>query len=303
MPEFKIYNVNRPNFFIVGAPKCGTTAMNDYLARHPDIFMAKKEIHYFGSDLKTKYKVTYTEYLDYFKSSNDKKVIGEASVWYLFSQMAAKEIKDFSPAAKILIMLRNPVDVLYSLHSQHLYDGNEDVTDFERAISLDAERKKGNKLPDSVDYTELPPYIDSVLFADQVKRYLDAFGEENVRIILYDDFVKNTDDAVAGTLKFLGLANINTGEYRVINLNKSIRLFFLHRLIKNPPPRLRKIVRIILPFKAVRHHIMSYFSRLNIKYKKRKKMDDQLRLRLKEKLAEDISSLSKIIKRNLSAWM
>lgn len=303
MPEFKIYNVNRPNFFIVGAPKCGTTAMNDYLARHPDIFMAKKEIHYFGSDLKTKYKVTYTEFLDYFKSSNDKKVIGEASVWYLFSQMAAKEIKDFSPAAKILIMLRNPVDVLYSLHSQHLYDGNEDVTDFERAISLDAERKKGNKLPDSVDYTELPPYIDSVLFADQVKRYLDAFGEENVRIILYDDFVKNTDDAVAGTLKFLGLANINTGEYRVINLNKSIRLFFLHRLIKNPPPRLRKIVRIILPFKAVRHHIMSYFSRLNIKYKKRKKMDDQLRLRLKEKLAEDISSLSKIIKRNLSAWM
>jgi len=302
LPEFKIYNVNRPNFFIVGAPKCGTTAMNDYLARHPDIFMAKKEIHYFGSDLKTKYKVTYTEYLDYFKSSNDK-VIGEASVWYLFSQMAAKEIKDFSPAAKILIMLRNPVDVLYSLHSQHLYDGNEDVTDFERAISLDAERKKGNKLPDSVDYTELPPYIDSVLFADQVKRYLDAFGEENVRIILYDDFVKNTDDAVAGTLKFLGLANINTGEYRVINLNKSIRLFFLHRLIKNPPPRLRKIVRIILPFKAVRHHIMSYFSRLNIKYKKRKKMDDQLRLRLKEKLAEDISSLSKIIKRNLSAWM
>ncbi len=302
MPEFKIYNVNRPNFFIVGAPKCGTTAMNDYLARHPDIFMAKKEIHYFGSDLKTKYKVTYTEFLDYFKSSNDK-VIGEASVWYLFSQMAAKEIKDFSPAAKILIMLRNPVDVLYSLHSQHLYDGNEDVTDFERAISLDAERKKGNKLPDSVDYTELPPYIDSVLFADQVKRYLDAFGEENVRIILYDDFVKNTDDAVAGTLKFLGLANINTGEYRVINLNKSIRLFFLHRLIKNPPPRLRKIVRIILPFKAVRHHIMSYFSRLNIKYKKRKKMDDQLRLRLKEKLAEDISSLSKIIKRNLSAWM
>src|SRR5438034_3527344 len=113
-----------PGFFIVGAPKCGTTAMNDYLAGHPDIFMAKKEIHYFGSDLEIKQKkLSGEEYLDFFKEGEHKYIVGESSVWYLYSKNAAAEIKAFSPGAKIIIMLRNPVDMLPSLHSQHIFDG------------------------------------------------------------------------------------------------------------------------------------------------------------------------------------
>src|SRR5258706_10449866 len=111
--------INNPDFFIVGAPKCGTTAMNDYLGQHPDIYMAPKELHYFGADLKIKDKISESAYLQYFKNAGNKKILGEASVWYLFSGTAAKEIKNFSPDAKILIMLRNPVEVVYSLHSQH----------------------------------------------------------------------------------------------------------------------------------------------------------------------------------------
>src|SRR5665647_751711 len=113
--------LKRPDFFIVGAPKCGTTAMNNYLAQHPDVFMAQKEIHYFGSDLKMRVKVSESEYLNYFQNAEEKKLIGEASVWYLFSEKAAAEIKAFSPQAKIIIMLRDPIDVLHSLHSQHLF--------------------------------------------------------------------------------------------------------------------------------------------------------------------------------------
>ena len=109
--------------------------MNDYLARHPAVFMAPKEIHYFGSDLKVKRRNTEAEYLQFFKEAGTEKIIGEASVWYLFSKNAAKEINDFSPGSKILIMLRNPVHLLYSIHSQHLYDGNEVETDFENIKS------------------------------------------------------------------------------------------------------------------------------------------------------------------------
>ena len=137
-----------PNFFIVGAPKCGTTAMNDYLDQHPDVFMAHKELHYFGNDLQVKNRISEQEYLQHFKDAVNEKIIGEASVWYLFSATAAKEIKSFSPDAKVLIMLRNPVDVIYSLHSQHLYDGNEDVLDFESALALDDERKAGRGIQD-----------------------------------------------------------------------------------------------------------------------------------------------------------
>jgi Sulfotransferase domain len=292
----------RPNFFIVGAPKCGTTAMNDYLAQHPDIFMAKKEIHYFGSDLKTKLKISRQEYLKYFEKAGEEKIIGEASVWYLFSKEAAREIKEFSSVAKILIMLRNPVEVIYSLHSQHLYDGNEDITDFETALNLDEERKKGNKLPSSVDYYELPSYRDSVLFAGQVKRYLDTFGSENVHIVLYDDFLSDTRKVVAGTLSFLGIENSGEIDYKIINPNKEIRFFPIHRLIKKPSKRLKGVVRIILPFKKIRHSVMSYLFKKNTRTKKRQKMNSRLQSELMMSLAGDIKELSKIINRDLSAW-
>jgi hypothetical protein len=295
--------VIKPNFFIVGAPKSGTTAMNNYLTRHPDVFMATKEIHYFGSDLKLKQRPTKQEYLAHFKDAQNKKITGEASVWYLYSKNAANEIKQFAPNAKILIMLRNPVQFLHSLHSQHLYDGNEDVQDFETAINLDDERKKGNRLPSSLDFFELPPYIDSALFAQQVKRYYDVFGKENVKVILYDDFVKDTAAQVAGTFSFLGLENKTIGDLKVINPNKQTRFFFLHRLIKNPSATLKKLVRTILPFKALRYRIMYILLNWNVRFRKRSEMNEQLRARLKNVFAENIKFLSEIINRDLSAWL
>ena len=277
--------------------------MNDYLAQHPDIFMAKKEIHYFGSDLKTKQKITEIEYLKYFDAAGNKKVIGEASVWYLYSKTASEEIKRFSPGAKILVMLRNPVDVLHSMHSQHLYDANEDVQDFETALKLDEERKKGRNLPNSVDFFELPPYRESVSFAGQVKRYLDSFGKDNVHIIVYDDFVADTKKAVTETLQFLGLANKVQINYNVVNPNKKVRSLSLHRILKNPSPRLKETIRTIVPFKKIRHQVMSLLFKWNTIFKKRDEMGENLRETLKESFRDDITSLGRIINRDLSAWL
>ncbi len=295
--------MNAPNFFIVGAPKCGTTAMNDYLNQHPDIFMAEKELHYFGKDLKIKNKLSPTEYLQQFNNIQNEKIIGEASVWYLYSKTAAEEIKIFCPGAKILIMLRNPVEVLHSLHSQNLFDGNEDVFDFEKAVSLDEERKKGNKLPNSLDFTELPLYIDSVLFYEQVKRYLDVFGRANVNIILYDDFEANSREVVIKTFRFLNVNDEIEIDYGIINPNKRIKLFFIHRLLKNPSSKLKKLVRIIIPFKKIRHAVMVNIFSLNVKVKKRNKINNSLNTRLKSFVADDIYLLSKLINRNLSKWL
>ena len=294
--------MNKPNFFIVGAPKCGTTAMNDYLNQHPDIFMATKELHYFGTDLKIKHRISEAEYLEHFSSASEK-IIGEASVWYLFSKTAAEEIKKFSPKARILIMLRNPVDVIHSLHSQHLYDGNEDVFDFEKALNLDEERRKGMKLPNSVGFSVLPTYIDTVLFYEQVKRYLDVFGRENVGIVFYDDFIANTKEIVTGVFQFLDVPDRIEIEYGIINPNKQIKLFYLHRLLKNPPLKLKKIIRIIFPSKKVRHAIMAKLFKSNIRIKKRDKINQKLNARLKNLLKNDIYLLSKLVNRDLSKWV
>jgi len=293
----------KPNFFIVGAPKCGTTAMNDYLSQHPDIFMARKEIHYFGKDLKLKQTTTESEYLENFQQAKNEKVIGEASVWYLYSQTAAEEIRSFSPDAKILIMLRNPVDMVYSLHSQNLYDGNEDVFDFETAINLDTERQRGNRLPHSADFEQLPAYRDSASYYEQVKRYLETFDQKNVKIILYDDFVEDTEEVVKETLSFLGLNTLINIEYRVVNPNKHVKLLFIHRIIKSPSQQLKRIAQAIIPFKSIRHFLMRQLLNWNVNNRKRKKISNELRISLQKYFSNDILLLEKLIDRDLSKWL
>ena len=295
--------MNKPNFFIVGAPKCGTTAMNDYLQQHPDIFMAPKELHYFGADLETKIKLSEQEYLKYFQNASDKKIVGEASVWYLFSKTAAEEIKKFSPDARILIMLRNPVDVIYSMHSQNLYDGNEDVKDFEKAIELDNDRKKGINLANAVDFYKMPPYKDSVRFSEQVKRYFNAFEKSNVHIIIYDDFAANPATLVNETLVFLGLNNDFLVNYEIVNPNKQIKSFRLHRVIKKPSEKLKKLARILLPAKKLRYHIMKAFTNWNISAGKRSEMSQPLRQKLQAELKDDILLLSHLIDKDLTGWL
>ncbi|MEO6637644.1 MAG: sulfotransferase [Ginsengibacter sp.] len=295
--------MKRPGFFIVGAPKCGTTAMNNYLAQHNEIYMAKKELHFFGSDLKIKEKISEEEYLDYFQGAGDEKIIGEASVWYLFSEKAAQEIKAFSPGAKILIMLRDPVEMLHSLHSQHLFNANEEVRDFEKAIELDDERRQGKHPADSLDFFELPLYRDSAMYAEQVKRYLDVFPKENVYIILYDDLKDDTCKVVNETLAFLGLKGAANIEFERINANKKIKFLGLHRMLKYPSSGLKDVVRTILPVKKLRHELMVFLFKINAGERERKKIEKKVNNELKAFFANDIKKLSALIDRDLSKWL
>jgi len=126
----------KPNFFIVGAAKCGTTGMKYYLHQHPDIFMAAPtEINHFIRDFDIGPSQDEAWYLRHFEAAGDARVIGEKSVWHLFSKTAATDIKAFNPDARILIMLRNPVEMIHALHSQFLYGRNEDIKNFAHALA------------------------------------------------------------------------------------------------------------------------------------------------------------------------
>ena len=174
--------MNKPNFFIVGAAKAGTTSMHEYLCAHPDIFMpsgadlrltrnALKEPYFFGSDLDIAeyWSIRDREqYLSLFVDAGNAKRIGEASVWYLPSTEAASEIKQFNPNAKIIIMLRNPVDMVYSLHGQFLRSGNEDIVDFEEALNVQEDRRNGRRIPTSAHFPGGLQYTSIATFSPQV---------------------------------------------------------------------------------------------------------------------------------------
>ena len=195
--------MTRPNLFLIGHPRSGTGTIDGQLQHHPDIVMANKELHYFGSDLYYNSPPRSLEnYMKYFPAQTSARYIGESSTWYLASSTAAEEIHSFSPTAKIILSIRNPVDWLYSLHSHMVYAAYEDTIDFQEALSKEPQRLSGNLPPNAY-----PPmgvcYRSLVQYASQIQRYWDVFGKENVLIIIFDDLKKDPEGILNKTLKFL----------------------------------------------------------------------------------------------------
>lgn len=294
-------HMRRPDFFIVGAPKCGTTAMNYYLKQHPDIFIAKsKEMHFFGSDLdfSNRIRIRYSEeeYLSYFSGAKNQKRAGESSVFYLYSERAAAEIKEFCPSANIIIMLRNPVDMLYSWHSQSLYNGDENIDDFESALDAEDHRKRGLCIPQrGIFPVKCLFYREVAKYTQQVQRYLDTFGNEKVHIIIFDDLRSDTAKVYQETLCFLGVNPGFQPKFRVVNPNKSVR----SKAVRNFSLWLRGTC-IPIP---LRRRLLQGIRFLNTRYEPRSPMDPKLRRRLQAEFISEVEGLSQLLGRDLMYWI
>jgi len=297
--------MRKPNFFIVGAPKSGTTAMYRYLKDHPDVFMPeRKEAHFFGSDMRSPLFVdSLDRYLERFEPAQQQKRIGEAAIWYLMSECAAAEIKAFDPQAKIIAMLRNPADMIYSYHSQRLYNGNEDVEDFAQALRLEPQRQNGEHLPADPHPVHGLIYHDIPKYYRQVERYFDVFGRENVKVILFDEFSADTAAVFSDTLDFLGVDNRYTPTFRVVNPNRRIRSGRLKKFIYHPPQALIRLARLLFP-KHLRRKLVKGLVDVNTKPVKRKEMSLALRAELNDYYREDVRALGKLLDKDLlSLWL
>lgn len=293
-----------PEFFIVGAPKCGTTAMQEYLSRHPGIFMPDmKEIHHFADDLLKPDDpfLSRERYLSLFSGAHEDQLAGEASVYHLFSKKAARNIKSFCPDAKIIIMLRNPVDVLYSRHAQLVYNGAEDILDFEASLAAEEKRRRGEMLPDGVRIEKKLLHREVVKFTEQVKRYFDIFGEDKVHVIIYDDFKSDTAKVYRETLRFLGVDDSFQPDFKVINPNKRIRSKTLRRYFKKPPALVRSIGRLLMP-QSLRDTLINRLKKINTQYVPRQPMSQALRSRLQEEFASETKNLGELLGRDLTHW-
>jgi hypothetical protein len=289
-----------PNFFIAGAPRCGTTAMYDYLRQHPDVFMPlRKEPVYFGSDLqKRKPYLDEAGYRELFEPGAGCARRGEATVWYLYSQTAAREIHDFVPEARIIIMLRNPVDMIHSLHSHQLFTANEDIADFEAALAAEPDRAQGRRLPPGVRRPEGLLYRACGRYADHVERWLEVWGSDQLKVILYDDLSADPAGTYRQTLDFLQVDPSFAPDFAVVNQNKGVRSGLLRRIIYHPA---YVAVTNRLPG-PISHAVSRAVKRANIRYAERPRMSAELRSQLTAEFAPDVERLAGIIGRDLSAW-
>ena len=279
--------------------------MYEYLKQHPEIFMPEwKEPHFFGDIMPPNRSVRNEEkYEALFADANDEKRLGEASVFYLYSDRAAAQIKKYKPDARIIIMLRDPVDMMYSWHSERYYHGQEVVDDFEAALALEEDRKKGLNVP--ANCTHYSPFMffyrEIAKYTDHVKRYLDIFGKDNVHIIIFDDLKKDVDQAYRGTLEFLDVDISFKPEFSMFNQNKRERNKKVQNFITRPPHFIYLIATRIIPL-AVREKMISMVLRLNSRREPRPPMAVELRQRLEEEFAPEVERLSDFIQRELSVW-
>jgi hypothetical protein len=279
--------------FIAGAPRSGTTALFEYLRRHPQIFVPRrKETGFFGMDVVNDHRMSLDEYLAVFADAGRAVRVGEVSTTYLFSKRAASEIRKFNPEARIIIPLRDPITVMHAVHGLAVWMGAEPIHDFSTALEAQERERTGLNPPVR---RELPHYRDIVDFADHVGRYFDAFGRERVHVIVFDDWIAETPRVYRQMLEFLEVDPSFVPELGVVNPHRRVRSRHLHNLV------IRPATRAVAPGR-VRTRLLNLLIKLNTREAPREPLDPALLARLRVEFAPEIERLGKLIDRDLSAW-
>ena len=298
----------KPNFFIVGAPKCGTTALYEYLRTHPNIYMSPvKEPHFFAKDLGTYPRIkTLPDYEGLFAASTPQHLrVGEASVYYLRSAVAIQNIRQFNPEAKIIAMFRNPVEMVHSLHSQLLYVAEENVSNFETAWRLQQRRASGMDIPPRSRGAFLLQYAEFARFGTQAERLVSTFPAAQVKLILYDDFTSSPKRVYDEVIEFLNLPDDHRSDFPRINENKRARLDWLRSLYRKPPPLLRGTVRGLKRVVGVGTltALAGKVLALNTTKERRPPLEPAFRAELAAAFKDEVERLGRLLNRDLSHWV
>lgn len=290
----------KPDFFIVGAAKSGTTSLYNYLRQHPNVFMPiEKEPFFFGDWRASVSREDLEGYLRLFEDAGEDTVAGEASTTYLYSESAASEIKQFQPRAKIIMVLRNPVDRAYS---QYWHNVRQELVSSSFEEELEEEEKRLREGWRGFYPGEEPPsyYIKSGRYAEQVARFLEVFGSDSVRIYFFEDLGTDAQSVCRDVFSFLRVDPDWPVNVRgVYNVSGPIRNAFLGRLITR---RLwiKEVAKRVLPvswLRAVREWVLQK----NVATVP--EMNPETRRRLQRLFEEDILYAQKVTGRDLSHWL
>ena len=302
-----------PNLFIVGAPKSGSTSLYEYLRDHPDVFMsAVKEPCYFAADLALdksgnflRYGQDDERYYDLFAAAGHAKVVGEASTRYLYSHQAPRLVHGVSPDARIVAVLRNPVDMMHSLHAHKLAAGTEDITDFEQALAAEDDRRAGRRVP-AYSNPKLATYTDRARFGEQVERWIATFGREQVRVIIFEEMVADPPLHFRRLLEFLSIdLDYRPESFAAHNIAHGARSPLMRRMLNARAPQwvawklMPRLIGDLRTRTLVRRFSQSPLQRRKIE---RGPLSPDLRRRLEAELEPDVKRLSQLLGRDMSAF-
>jgi len=303
---YREHSIVLPNFIIIGAAKSGTTALYYYLNQHPQVYMSPikepmffaiegQNIGFCGPKDPEYLKGTinnFDEYCALFQEVSDESAIGEASVWYLYSEHAANRIKHYLPGAKLIAILRNPVERAYSNFVFYSQVGREPLIDFAQAIEAEKHRIHKN-------WGWGFHYIQRGFYYRQLKAYYKSFDKRQIRVYLYDDFTADPITVLQRMFRFLDIDDSFVPDIsRRHNVSTVINYKKLYAFLK----RLEPIGKVLDPFVPAALYRRAKDD-LRDKLIRKPKFPPELRSKLIEIYREDILELQDILERDLSNWL
>jgi hypothetical protein len=295
-----------PNFLIIGTMKAGTSSLYHYLKQHPEIFMSPiKEPHFFAFEegilfagpgdhkLRPRQITNVEAYRNLFTGATDEKAVGEASTSYLYSPTAPACIRNHLPEAKLIAILRDPVERAYSNYLYWARRGYEPLTDFWQAIQAEQTRIRENWAPEW-------HYFSRGLYHRQVERYVNVFSRSQIRIYLYDDLVANAPGLMQDIFRFLDVDETFVPDVSVrYNLGGLPR----SKALKGLLARLHPVTSIFKPLlsEELRQRLKKAIKRWNLR--EAPPLSEEVRTRLRGLYREDILRLQDLIQRDLSKWL
>lgn len=299
--------MKKPNFFIIGAPKCGTTSLAAWLGEHPQIFMSyPKEIYFFCTDFNLRQITSPKKYLHIFQNAGDQHLaVGEASVFYLISQIATKKILEFNPAARFIVMLRNPIDMAQSYHGELLCSRAEVIEDFEQAwqtrCTYDFKPHKSNAPRYRDPNPTLLQYDKVCKLGEQVQHLLQTVNTKSVLFIIMDDLISDPLTEYQRVLKFLDVPYDGKTQFPTYNSARRPRYKLINQILLSFADMyfdIKRVLGITRNFGILKK--VRYF---NEKQYKTQSLRPEFRQELIKFFKEDIELLSSLLNRDFSNWL
>ncbi|MCC5898468.1 MAG: sulfotransferase [Phormidium sp. BM_Day4_Bin.17] len=317
-----------PNFLIIGAAKSGTTSLYRYLDSHPEIYMSRnKEPMFFaleGADLDSftgpgdaawlkSFAVTnLSDYKKLFEGANEEKALGEASTMYLYSSSCPQRIQNYCPDAKLIVLLRQPIQQAFSMFLHRLRTGfyqeylvDNDPSHLEQHFV--EEFLKSDELDETWVYHW--HYKEMSAYYSQLKRYFDRFNRHQIKIFLFDDLNHNPTQLLRDTFEFLGVdsdfvpPNL-AQKYNVHkDLNQKPKNKAVHQFLMRPNP-VKSLMKPLFSEK-LRGKLNFWLRQRNMETTKQPlsiKLSPETRQKLTEVHRDEILKLQDLIQRDLSHW-
>lgn len=299
------------DFLLVGQPKSGTTALATFLDEHPGISIAvPKEPGYFAADLRQESVSAHggpglltvrdeREYAACFASATPSQRIGDASTWYLYSELAAQTSHDHNPHARVIALLRDPVAMIASLHRQYLNEAIEDITDFASALAAEHERAQGRQVPPRAPVPSLLLYRRRAHYGEQLERWITTFGREAVLVATADDLRQDPADTYRRVCEHLGVDPGFAPTFRPVHEAAQPRSPSLNRLVRSRA--VKAPVRAILGPRRYTRLQKRVVEPALMTTARRSPLSPDLEAQLRSELRPHVQRASELIGRDLAA--